>query len=455
MAHLITFLKVLTSVSATIRKNEQPPTGLHTGVVISFILTMESMKAIEPDYRKAIKYFIFYWSIYLVCLWAYYQVILVEEILTFFGLFWLTFEIYKEKYYLSNSLTEIFFDFNNDPVIIYDDEGKIKWNNVFLKLFGSLVNFEKIRHHSQMLTKILNPQKRIFELKKETGMVNVSLSDLFEKQGDMSQKKIVLKSKDGEKIFMVTFNKLENIYDSKTVWVLKDTTNIHQLNKVKSQVEFRSVIMGCLTHELRTPVNWAISILDTLSFYLQDTEEAKKLMSICKSTIELLKSLTEDFIDFTRFENNKGLPVQKEHVDLGSFFHEIENIFVFQAEEKGIKFEINMDDSLPMAIRTDPKRLKQIVLNLLSNSFKFTQRGKISINLYSRRINFLQGEVLVEDDNEDMMKTIVQQLEFDQKSRGKNSTTFKKSDIMKLIKYHFLYFHFLIIYTLLPEIYSM
>ncbi len=68
MAHFITVIKVMTCISATIRKNEEPPTGLHIGVVICFILTMESMKAIEPDYRKAIWFFMFYWSIYLVSL---------------------------------------------------------------------------------------------------------------------------------------------------------------------------------------------------------------------------------------------------------------------------------------------------------------------------------------------------------------------------------------------------
>ena len=55
MAHFITMIKVVTCISATIRKNSEPPTGLQTGVVICFILTLEAMKAIEQDYMKAIK----------------------------------------------------------------------------------------------------------------------------------------------------------------------------------------------------------------------------------------------------------------------------------------------------------------------------------------------------------------------------------------------------------------
>ncbi|CAI2382052.1 unnamed protein product [Moneuplotes crassus] len=408
MAHFITFIKVLTSISATIRKNEEFPRGLSIGVVISLILTMESMKTIEPDYRKSIKFFMFYWSIYLGSLCMYYQTIIIEEVVTFIALFYLVFEIYKENYYLSDSLTEIFYDFHNDPVIIFDDFMNIKCNKNFLMCFGNLVSCEKIRHHSQMLTKILNPQKRIFELKKD-GVVKLSLLDIFTKyKNSMNQKEVIVRDKGKEKIFMLTIYKLENLYHSKVICTLKDTTNIHQLNQAKSQVEFRSVIMGCLTHELRTPVNCAVSILDTLQDYLHDSREARKLMSICKSTIELLRSLTEDFIDFTRFENNKGLPIQKEAVDLSKFFDDIENIFVFQAEEKGITFEINMDKSLPSTIRTDPKRLKQIILNLLSNSFKFTQKGKIAINLYCKKVNVDQERLrLGGNDNHDMTQTII------------------------------------------------
>ncbi|CAI2382301.1 unnamed protein product [Moneuplotes crassus] len=408
MAHLITFVKVLTSISATIRKNQEFPRGLSLGVTISFLLTMESIKSIEPDYRKAIGFFIFYWSIYLCSLCAYYWIIQVEEILTFFSLFYLVYEIYKENYFLSNSLTEIFYDFTDDPVIIYDDADTVKCNGKFIQTFGNLLRFEKVRHHSQMLTRILNPKKIIFELKKEEKVRNISLLDIFENEClDVNKKEVVLC--DGEeRVFMVTLNKLENLYHSKTVLMLKETTDIHKLNLAKSQVEFRSVIMGCLTHELRTPANCAISILDTLRDYVQDSSEARKLMSICKSTIELLKSLTEDFIDFTRFENNRGFPIEKQEVNLHDFFNEIENIFVFQAEEKGIVFEINMDASIPEVIWTDPKRLKQIILNLLGNSFKFTQTGKIAINLYAKKVSMRVNPLeLGKNRRPQMVKTIV------------------------------------------------
>ena len=310
LAHFITVIKVITWISATIRKNKEPPTGLQTGVVIWFILTLEAMKAIEPDYIKAIKMFWLYWSFYLASLCIYYRVLMVEQIVMYVSLFWLIYVIYKEKYELSNSLTEIFYDFHNDPVLIYDDETSIKGNSVFLAYFGKFIKRGKINHYSQMLTEITNPGKLMFEFYQGGIIERISLLDVIRKQKEINQKELILRKENGDKIFMFTFYRLENIYNSKTVWIFKDTTHIHQLQKVKSQIEFRSVIMGWLTHELRTPVNWVLSILKSLADYIQDSDEARKLLMICQGTIEMLRSLTEDFIDFTRFENEKGLPIK-------------------------------------------------------------------------------------------------------------------------------------------------
>jgi signal transduction histidine kinase len=117
----------------------------------------------------------------------------------------------------------------------------------------------------------------------------------------------------------------------------------------------------------------------------------------------MLRSLTEDFIDFTRFENEKGLPINKQNIKIVEFFTEIENIFAFQADEKGLGFGINYTHEVPETIYTDPKRLKQIIINLLSNSFKFTQIGKIEINLQVTQSsisdpdeNFLDGSLNIE-----------------------------------------------------------
>jgi hypothetical protein len=132
-------------------------------------------------------------------------------------LFWLIYEIYKEKYELSNSLTEIFYDFHNDPIIIYEDEKLIKGNKVFLSNFGKLVKCKEFDHHSQMLTTITNPDKVIFEFYQDEIVKTISLIEVIRKQKEMDQKELILRKDTGDKIYMFTFNRLENIYNNKTV----------------------------------------------------------------------------------------------------------------------------------------------------------------------------------------------------------------------------------------------
>ena len=142
---------------------------------------------------------------------------MVEQIVMYVSLFWLIYVIYKEKYELSNSLTEIFYDFHNDPVLIYDDETSIKGNSVFLAYFGKFIKRGKINHYSQMLTEITNPGKLMFEFYQGGIIERISLLDVIRKQKEINQKELILRKENGDKIFMFTFYRLENIYNSKTV----------------------------------------------------------------------------------------------------------------------------------------------------------------------------------------------------------------------------------------------
>jgi len=342
MAHFITIIKVVTSITATINNNPTPPNGMQIGVVICFLLTFKAMKIIEPDYVKASIYFWSYWSIYLIALSIYYQVLLIEQLYMYTALFILVHEIYKQDYLLTNSLTEIFYDFQFDPIVFYEGEESIKVNHSFLSHFGYLIKTKKAKHHSQMLSEIGSPEKLVFIHKVNDIEEKVSLLDVINNNKKMEQTELFLKRRGVEKVFIFTSTKLVNVYDSKTAYIFKDITHSHQLQKVKSQVEFRSVIMGWLTHELRTPINCATSILKSLEEYIVDSDEARKLLAVCNWTIETLKCLTEDFIDFTRFENQKGLPVQKESVEVRSILGEIRNIFIFQAEEKELEFNLDI-----------------------------------------------------------------------------------------------------------------
>ena len=172
---------------------------------------------IEPAYVKAIRMFVVYWSFYLIALCIYYKTLMVEQFFLFGCLYWLIYEIYKEHYTLSNSLTEIFYDFHNDPVLLYEGNDSIKVNSMFESFFGHLIKSKKMYHHSQMLTELLNPHEIILEFLEHGVIKQISLFEVVNRQEEMAHKELILRKLEGDKIFMFTFYRLENIYNSKTV----------------------------------------------------------------------------------------------------------------------------------------------------------------------------------------------------------------------------------------------
>ena len=127
-------------------------------------------------------------------------------------------------------------------------------------------------------------------------------------------------------------------------------------------------------------------------------------------------------------KTKKGLPIKKENVLIEEFFHDIRNIFEFQAEEKNLKFEINIAPNVPDKLHTDPKRLKQVLLNLLSNAFKFTQRGKIEINLNIKTDSVIKDEYFTTHEKADMTKSLLKGSMIDSQVAKDTTPTFKWLD---------------------------
>lgn len=121
--------------------------------------------------------------------------------------------------------------------------------------------------------------------------------------------------------------------------------------------------------------------------------------------------------------------LNKEDVVIDEFLTDISNIFGFQAEEKNLRFEVNIAPNVPSKIHTDPKRLKQVLLNLLSNAFKFTQRGKIEINL-NIKTDLLKKkqEYFTTQEKVDLSKSLIKGSLIDSQNVKETQPTFKWLD---------------------------
>ncbi len=146
--------------------------------------------------------------------------------------------------------------------------------------------------------------------------------------------------------------------------------------------KYKSEFLANMSHELRTPLN---SIL-ILGQQLADnnggnltTKQVEFARNIYSSGSDLLNLIT-DILDLSKIESGT-VTVEAEELSFNTLKDAVDRNFRHIADSKNLPFNVNFDPAMPRAIITDPKRLQQILKNLLSNAFKFTAQGHVSINV--------------------------------------------------------------------------
>ena len=109
-------------------------------------------------------------------------------------------------------------------------------------------------------------------------------------------------------------------------------------------------------------------------------QQAQYVGTIYQSTQSLL-TVINDILDYSKIESGK-LELDYQSVPLESIVDDCVRLFALRSSEKKLPLYIHIDSRVPERIKTDPIRLKQIITNLLSNAFKFTERGNVSLHVW-------------------------------------------------------------------------
>ena len=204
------------------------------------------------------------------------------------------------------------------------------------------------------------------------------LADSFNQMAQNLERDITI-IKDSEKKLKEYSEHLGEKVKERTSDLEKKTKELIQANiKLQELDHLKSMFIATMSHELRTPLNSIIGFTGILLMGMPGelTKEQRKQLTMVKSSANHLLDLITDIIDMSKIEAGK-VELLIEQFDLGTVMQEVKDSLKVDADNKGLTMTIEMPASIK--VKSDERRIKQIIVNLVGNAVKFTNEGDVEI----------------------------------------------------------------------------
>lgn len=150
--------------------------------------------------------------------------------------------------------------------------------------------------------------------------------------------------------------------------------------QLAQSTRYKSEFLANMSHELRTPLNSILLLSRLMAENEELEEEYKEYADVIQSSGQGLLSLIDEILDLSKIEAGK-MQLEIDSVNLEEVINDMRYLFNPLAREKNLTLSFTSDKDVPSVITTDKMRLEQILKNLLSNAFKFTKTGSISVSI--------------------------------------------------------------------------
>ncbi|HEY9504957.1 MAG TPA: HAMP domain-containing protein, partial [Gemmatimonadales bacterium] len=253
---------------------------------------------------------------------------------------------------------------------------------IVLNTIGANMRTEELLRQSQALTENLQSQQDVLtetnkRLEQQTRSLQKS-EELLKKQQDELQR---TNAELEEKAQLLAGQKAEVEQKNQEVEQAKVALE-EKAEQLALISKYKSEFLANMSHELRTPLNSLLILSQILTENAEGNLTTKQVgfaQTIHSSGSDLL-DLINDILDLSKIESGT-MAVDITTVSFGEVRKFVDSTFRQVADLKALQFQVEVDPALPPALQTDNKRLQQVLKNLLSNAFKFTERGSVSLKV--------------------------------------------------------------------------
>jgi signal transduction histidine kinase len=178
---------------------------------------------------------------------------------------------------------------------------------------------------------------------------------------------------------------LDQIVNERTREMKRAVQTAQDANRAKTE------FLANMNHEIRTPLNVITGFSYLLKSELNDNQKAMEAVENIEKACENLTSIISDILDISKIEVGK-MKLSPDFINIRGVFEEINSAYLPMSIEKKIDFEVFIDENVPCVVKIDGTRLRQIMHNLIGNSFKFTETGQIKVSVYAS-VSQIKGSV--------------------------------------------------------------